>query len=195
MRRSVLLLLAIVVGAVLLRDMQLAVLWQHGELEFAHTVIDRTENGIITKSHDTQLPSAEDAILLVFWTGIHIGIVAFSYLSFSRSRLKRSLSSPVSEFQTSASVPSRSNRAGPRKTTYWIVFSVVQLTGVACIAFAAGVPTRIAPALASLFLMLPGSLVVFSLESLPLLVVATVFNFAAWCALWRSLNEFSEPSL
>jgi hypothetical protein len=75
MRHGFVILLLIVTGWVLSRDVRLALSFQHGEL--VRVVVDQEMNGVITKHHVTQIPSGGDGMALLLWAFIHVGLATF----------------------------------------------------------------------------------------------------------------------
>jgi hypothetical protein len=61
--------------------------YQRGE--FVRIIADRTEKGIITQAHVTQMPSPANALLLSVWALIHVILSA----AFCRSTVRRRLKS------------------------------------------------------------------------------------------------------
>lgn len=56
--------------------------FQRGELK--RVVIDRDVKGIVTESHYTQIPSDEDALFLLVWGMIHVGLAILWARTFLR---------------------------------------------------------------------------------------------------------------
>ncbi len=180
-----------IAGSLLVKDIRLFLAFKRGEL--VRVVVDRTENGVITKSHETQIPSAEDAGFLLVWSTIHLGFAALCYGCIFRRRIGFFRQTHVESKDTTVgtvSFPSRpllSNRV-----TYWAACAACQIGGLACLGYGSS-PPRLAPQMVGFIALIPGSLAP-DLGSDPQLLVAVAINLAFWFSA-RRWNKLSRNGL